>query len=178
MKPITALKTAVGIAALVAVTNSWGYTLSGGATDVGSADALVGISQLPNSGQQTETDWVNSLLNPDTTFTTKTETVSYSLVDGQTSIYAFALQSDPGWYIIKNATWWALFQNANSFDWAVFDEDLLPSRMNLGGTGELTISHVSEFGGSINVPEPSSLTLLAAGLLGLVATRRLVNQKA
>lgn len=178
MKPITALTKGVGIVALVVATNSWGYTISGGVTNVGSLDALIGISQLPNSGQQTETDWVNSLLNPDTTFTTKTETVSYSLVDGQTSIYTFALQSDPGWYIVKNATWSALFQNAASVDWAVFDDNLLPGGMNLGGTGELTISHVSEFGGSTSVPEPSSLTLLVAGLLGLVATRRLVNQTA
>ena len=185
MKTMKMIKQLIGAAALVATTNSWGYTINSGATNVGLLDGLLGIAQLANAGQQTETDWVNSLVDPNTTFNTKTETVSYSLVDGQTSIYAFSLQNDPGWYIIKNATWWALYQNVASTDWAVFNDSALPDGMNLGGTGQLTISHVTEFGTAAcpgctpdeqSVPEPSSLGLLAAGILGLAAARRFIRK--
>ena len=35
-----------------------------------------------------------------------------------------------------------------------------------------------EVGNAINLPEPSSLSLLAAGVVGLIAARRRVNKKA
>lgn len=171
---ITSIVVAAG--AMLAAGSGWSYTIDSGATDVGSLDAFINwTDSLSNSNPTTETNWVNSLLNPDTTFTLKTETVSYQAVDGG-GAYAFALQSDPGYYVIKNATFWALFQNATSLDWAVFNLDGLPSGINLGGDDQLTISHVSEFGGAVNVPEPSSLGLLAAGIFGLAVARRFVNK--
>lgn len=176
MKSMARAKKIIGVAALLAVTNSWGYTISGGTTDVGGLDTLLGYSSgLVNSNPTTETNWVNSILNPDTTFTLKEETVSYQQVDGG-GAWAFALQSDPGYYVIKNAKFWALFQNEASLDWAVFNTLLLPGGINLGGDGQFTISHVSEFGGSTSVPEPGSLALIAAGALGLAATRRFARK--
>lgn len=174
LKTLTKALIATGV--MLAATGTWAYTINSGSTDVGSLDQLLQwTNSLQNSNPTTETNWVNSILNPDTTFTLKTETVSYTAVDGG-GAYAFALLSDPGYYVIKNATFWALFQNNASTDWAVFNLDGLPSGINLGGSGQLTISHVSEFGGSTSVPEPSSLGLLAAGILGLAAARRVLNK--
>lgn len=159
------------VAAVLVVAQSWSYTIDSGAIDVGGQDQLVQwTNSLANSNPTTETNWVNSILNPDTTFTLKTETVSYQEVDDG-GAWAFALQSDPGFYVIKNATFWALFDNKAALDWAVFNLDGLPSGINLGGSGELTISHVSEFSGTTSVPEPSTMSLIAIGLLGLVAAR-------
>jgi hypothetical protein len=42
----------------------------------------------------------------------------------------------------------------------------------LGGDEQFTISHVTEFDGSRDIPEPSILALLGAGLLGLGFTLR------
>jgi hypothetical protein len=170
-----AAKAVATAAAMLLATNSWAYTISGGSVDVGSLDTLLGVTTLGNSNPVTETNWINSLLNPDTTFNLKTETVSYQAVDGG-GAYAFALQSEPGYYIIKNAKFWAAFQNNASLDWAVFSLAGLPSKINLGGSGQFTISHVSEFGKGAQVPEPTSLGLLAAGMLGLVAARRMTRK--
>lgn len=172
----TMTKALIAVSVMLAATGSWAYTINSGSTNVGSLDPLLHwTNNLQNSNPTTETNWANSILNPDTTFTLKTESVSYTAVDGG-GAYAFALQSDPGYYLIKNATFWALFQNNASTDWAVFNLDGLPSGINLGKGGQLTISHVSEFGGSTRVPEPSSLGLLAAGVLGLAAARRFLNK--
>ncbi|MBW6510396.1 MAG: hypothetical protein K0A94_12740, partial [Desulfuromonadales bacterium] len=37
-----------------------------GGTDVGGVDTLLASTELSNSGQQTETDWVNSIIDPET----------------------------------------------------------------------------------------------------------------
>lgn len=164
-------------AALLAAAQGWCYTIDDGVTDVGGLDQLVQwTDSLSNSNPTTETNWVNSILNPDTTFTVKTETVAYIEVDGGEA-WAFVLQSDPGYYIIKNAHFWALFENKASLGWAVFNLTGLPEDMNLGGSGELTISHASEFGGTTRVPEPGSVGLIAAGILGLAAARRFAKNQ-
>ena len=117
------------------------------------------------------TNWVNSILNPDVSYTLKTQKLSYYETNG-TSIFAFELQSKPEYFIIKNSTFWALFENVISLDWGVFDASKLDEGFKLPDGDSWQISHVSEFNGAVSVPEPGSISLLALGLLGLVLARR------
>lgn len=153
-----------------------GDTLSG--TDVGDIDLLVAQTgkkiggSLANSNPETEEAWVNSVLDLDTQFTVKTENVNYYATN-QSNIFTFALNSAPEYYVVKNSQYWALYSNTNSLDWAVFDATELFKGFNLPDMGELTISHVTEFGSDVTpVPLPAGLPLLAAALAALGWFRR------
>ena len=69
----------------------------------------------------------------------------------------------------------ALFANTSKNTWAVFDVTGWGFNPNIRGASG-TLSHHDEVGGSTSVPEPGSVSLLAAGLLGLVAARRFVKK--
>lgn len=148
-------------------------------TDVGGLDTFIGqTGSLSNSSPVTETNWVNTLLDPDTDFTWKTEDVSYYATLESSSVFAFQLQQKPGYFLIKNAKWWALFENTSNADWAVVDFSLLNAGFKLPDLKSLTISHVSEFGQfpdvdlpEVKVSEPNGLWLIGLGLLGLGLTR-------
>lgn len=181
----TIFKNALGATAftLCLVGQSFGYTISGGVTDVGEIDTFIAETgatrgdrngALPGSGSsvENETAWINSILDPDTTYNTREETVSYYSVDGMSGVFAFRLETDPGYYILKNATNWAIFDNNASYGWGVFDISALTlDRWNLGSGGQMTISHVTEYG-SATVPEPASLALLSIGLMSIAWMRR------
>lgn len=163
----------VGYANSATITTAGAYF----GTNVGVLDTLLSIDSLANAGQNTETNWVSSILGTTATFSVKTQNVPVYGTD-VANLFAVDLVNTPGYYILKNATYWALYQNVNSLSWAVFDASALPSGMNVGA-GHLTISHVSEFnangGGSGptggQVPEPSVISLLGLGLLGMGASR-------
>lgn len=141
-------------------------------TDVGNLDTLIGqTTGLKNSGIATETKWVNSQLNPDVGYVLKTETVNYFSTDAE-NVFAFQLYSDPGFFLIKNARWWGLYQNNASSDWGVIDLSQLNTGFNIADMDGMTISHVTEFGSFVEVPEPSGLLLMALGLFGLIYFRR------
>jgi hypothetical protein len=161
--------------------------ISGGTydgTEVGVVDiwlAETNLFNLDNSSPDTETAWVNSILNIDNitaSWTVKTENVSYyNVTDVNSGIYAFHVNAGwdvplPDYFLIKNSTGAALYHNELMYEWGVFDVANLPG-FNVGN-GDFTISHVSELVGN-TVPEPSISALLGMGLIGMIAVGRRKN---
>ena len=139
--------------------------------NVGSVDNFLGdTNDLGNSNWSTETAWANTILDSETAvFQVKDDPIAY-FPTNTTDVYAFKM--DPlfsEYFIIKNAGWWALFENQDKLEWGVFDVSDLPLGINLGGSDDFEISHVTRFN---PVPEPGTILLLGAGLFGLVAVSR------
>ncbi len=151
-------------------------------TNPGEIDTLLDwttIDDLGKANWKTETAWVNSIIAPDTaTFDIKEEDVTLYSTD-TSGVYAVYLPP-PGseYFLVKNSTFFALFQNLAEIDWGLFDttefDNTLLSGMNIG---DFTVSHVTRFdgsggGGGSFVPEPATLLLFGFGLLGLAGLGR------
>lgn len=152
------------------------YVISGSefnGTNVGDLDIWKGSQKITGSSNPTaETNWVKTTLDTTIDYVTKTEDVTYYATDTQ-GVFAFQLQSEPGYFLIKNAKWWALFENKASSDWGVVDFLALDSGFKLPDLKNMQISHVTEFGKFTHqVSEPANLFLLIIGLVGLVVARR------
>ncbi len=169
--------------ALTILAGSASANLIGGVS-VGSADTLIAqagkneVSSICGNGSNpaTELCWINSVLEPDTTYGLKTDPQPYQFVDGSTDLIGYMLSSPTEYFMVKNSTWWALFQNNADFDWAVIDTTLLNSGFNLPDGQELTISHVATIGDVVSVPEPGTLGLLGLGLVAMGVKRRLAKK--
>lgn len=167
-------KSLIGLLMLAMSSSAWSYTI--GLIDVGGVDPLIAQTNSlgcgPGSSPSAELCWINSVLDPDTTYGIKTEDVSYQFVDGSSSVIAFALSEPTEYFMIKNSTWWGLFENVSNFDWAVIDTSLLSSGFRLPDGNKLIISHVATIGDRVGVPEPGPLALLGIGLLAMTMAAR------
>lgn len=174
------------LAALLAASNvTWGLVIddtdagANNGADVGLIDLFIGVQEPPpGTGDPAgEEAWAESLLpGVDLDFTSKIETVGIFDTDAP-GVRASLLPAPPlpSYFIVKNATYRALFENVDDLAWGVIDTSVLPSDMNLDGA---TVSHIT---GLIDdsgpdpdpgIPEPGVLALFGIGLLGIGVSRR------
>lgn len=168
----------------LASTSSWAILIVGGPNDgvnVGSLDTLLAqqFHNGPGGNPAGEEAWAEGVLGFNLVFDGKDETVSIYNTD-TTNVRAFGLSFGPGYFVLKNSTYRALFQNVNSLDWAVIDKSLLNAGFNLNGA---TISHATQFSDPREpdpdpdpdpdpVPVPGTALLLGLALMGLRFARR------
>ncbi|MEN8258757.1 MAG: PEP-CTERM sorting domain-containing protein [Thermodesulfobacteriota bacterium] len=148
-------------------------------TDVGgNVDDLFAQTILADSGDATELAWVNSVLGGGYTLTAKYDTpdgAGWTGIEGLAGVFAHTLLDQPSYFLIKTGTnsgnpnTHFLFDNLASIDWAVID-------LGVMGFTDIEniekISHIGEFDGGNEVPEPTTMLLMGAGLAGLTAARR------
>ncbi|MDA3786315.1 MAG: PEP-CTERM sorting domain-containing protein [Deltaproteobacteria bacterium] len=170
-----------GLATGVFLLGTGGMAQALSLTDVGSIDDLLYATELANSGDQTELDWVNSVLMGDHIITDKYDTDDgdgWFGIDEMEGVFAHALTSEPAYFLIKtgantgNDDTHFLFENLTSLAWGVIDlEEMGFDEGNIGNIEK--ISHIAEFdGGGNEIPEPATMLLFGTGLAGLAAARR------
>lgn len=177
MKKLSLTFIAIGICLLLS-SPVWSYTIDNG-IDVGGLDTLYASTDLGNSGDQSEIDWVSSVLGWDNTEISLKYDVSggdWSQTIEENDYYALELGAPTDYYLVKIGTGGTssvshyLFENFDSLQWAVIDENVFGSAANIS-IGR--VSHVAEFNGGTNpVPEPASMVLLGIGLIAIAGISR------
>jgi len=165
--------------------NASAYVLS----EVGVHDNLLAAETLRNSGEATEEAWIEDVLGMDidyTQFGNVSEGSNWqSVSDGVAGDYAFEFDIgfNPEYYLLKlgggNGTGTDythyLYDNLESLQYAFVNLSDFGEDVKLENIG--IVSHIGSTGGCEGdcetVPEPGMVGLLAIGLLGMVARRRL-----
>ncbi len=162
--------------------------------EIGGLDELIASGKV-NSGASNEVNWVNTALYNyyGGTFNfTIADLTKYNTPDGfgwvNTNEYtavapvvAFALETAPAFYYIKTGNVGDydhfLFANNESFDWAVVNlKESFGTGYVISGIGKF--SHNGELGDTAPVPEPGTMVLLGAGMLGLaIFGKRRMNRE-
>lgn len=148
-------------------------------SDVGGIDDLIAATTLPDSGEDTETDWVNLELGGNYAMTFKDEQGdegwNWEAITDMPGVFAYDMGEDPAYFLIKigkNAgTPYThfLFSNVDDTNYAVIDF----MAMEINAKNIMNIEKVSHIGGfNQPVPEPATMFLLGSGLFGLAMRRR------
>lgn len=155
------------------------YTINGASIDVGQLDGFISKTSLGNNGDSTELDWVNSILNPVTSFSYKIEQKDFGWQETDTQgIWANFLALSPDYFLIKtggNKNTDYLFKNLDFKSYAVIDLSMFDAPGNSSGLTISGISHITAFGGpptTHHSPEPATMLLLGFGLLGVAGACR------
>ena len=159
------------------------------ATDVGLLDIFVYAStknELANSNPTTEENWIESILGFDVDYSKYGNNVPITATNEDPTAFAWELADlESDYFLVKNAAFWAIFQNVGNLAYAVVDADsgLLPDKMNFGNA---TISHYGVVNGRNpnchgpncdptnppnDIPVPAPLALI---IFSLVLLRRAV----
>lgn len=155
-------------------------------TTVGGADQFLGQTKAVNSGDATAEAWAESVVGSSLTFIDKDDGFSdWLAVDNDpvgTNLYAMSVGTDVDYFLVKTGKIGEvdtfLFRNISELAYLVVD------LKHFGDTFDIKvgkISHTNLYSDGVttdqhSVPEPSSLGLLAAGILGLVAARRFARK--